>query len=95
MEYEYIHGTITRIKRDFPYPFHRQSGIVWECKIKVAFEEQEDDGDVEEYVYKAYPTGGDPNKWCSLKRGTNVVMKVRPRPNSHLRGEIIELTVVE
>lgn len=89
-----VTGTLTHTKTDSPYPdfFHG-----WECKLRITYTEIEPDGDIETYVYKAYPkiTFDRVNRWmCTIKSGVDVTIETRYKVKSPLRGEIITLQIL-
>jgi hypothetical protein len=89
-----VTGIVTHIKTDSPYPdfFH-----LWECKLRVTYTETEPDGDVETYVYKAYPkiVPDRVNRWmCEVPIGATVVIETKYRLKSPLRGEIVTLQIL-
>ena len=89
-----VTGKITNIKTEAPYAFFFKN---CECKLRITYFEQDSDGDIDTYVYKAYPLINldRSNRWmCMLQTGLDVTIETRYKLKSPLRGEILSLNIL-
>lgn len=89
-----ICGHVGKVKTTTPYPLESKD---WQCKVKVLWVEEHEDGSIEVYQYIAYPRISRPqDHWmCGLKRNTPVMVGVEYTNRSPNRGKIDWLQVLQ